>query len=429
MHGLGTNKTHSASVVLPHFIFGALSFLAVTILLVLSPDIFSGHYFHPKLLTITHIAVLGWGIMIIFGSLYQLLPVLVEASLFSETLAKITFGIFGMGIIFMAWSFWNFYVGSELLIASILILFSFVLFAINIFTTVRKSKKQSSEIDFISTSVIWLLFTGILGLLMAINFTHPFLPKSHLLFLKIHAHLGIAGWFILLIMGVASKLIPMFLLSQNLNQKKLTAAYYLVNAGLIGFIIDIYFFEGSIILPVFGVLIVSGILCFISFVFEAYKKRLRKVLDIGLKHTFAAILVLFLPIVLGLVLSFIHSPDSVFLLRVYLVYGVSIFLGFISSLILGQTFKTLPFIVWLHNYGNRAGKGNLPLPKDLYSEKLAESQFIIYLAALLTLFAGILLAIPLLIRAGALLFLIVAVLYSINIFKIIFIKPPSLKLV
>ena len=210
--------------------------------------------------------------------------------------------------------------GIQLEIASGFLLTSFILFSINIFTTVRRSKKNSNESDFISTAVIWLLFTGSLGLLMACNFTHPFLTKSHLLFLKIHAHMGIAGWFILLIMGVASKLIPMFLLSQNLNQKKLTAAYYFVNAGLIGFIVDQFFFEGSIISPLFALLIISGVLCFISFTFEAYKKRVRKILDIGLKHSFTAILVLFLPLILGGILSFIHSPDSPFLLRIYLIY-------------------------------------------------------------------------------------------------------------
>ncbi len=429
MQGGRTNKAPSVSVILPHFIFGALSFFVVALLLVLSPDIFSGHYFHPKLLTITHIAVLGWGVMIVFGSLYQLLPVLLETPLFSESLAKITFVFLASGIILIAYSFWNFYVGIQLQIASILLLFSFLLFSINIFTTVKNSKKNSTESDFISTSVIWLLITGILGLLMTFNFTHPFLTKSHLLFLKIHAHIGIAGWFILLIMGVASKLIPMFLLSQNLNQKKLSAAYYLLNAGLIGFSVDLLFFEGSVILPLFGLLIVSGILCFISFLFEAYKKRVRRILDIGLKHTFAAILVLFLPVILGVLLSFNRSPDSAFLLRIYLIYGTSIFLGFISALILGQTFKTLPFIVWLHTYGNQAGKGNAPLPKNLYSEKLAEGQFIIYLGALATLLLGIFFAIPILIRIGAILLLVTALLYNINIFKIIFIRTREPKLI
>lgn len=420
MDSLG--KSPSVSVVLPHFIFGALSFFVVTLLLLFSTDAFSGHYFHPQLLSITHLAVLGWGVMIVFGSLYQLLPVLLETPLYSENLARITFVFLASGIITIAWSFWNFYVGIQLEIASALLLLAFICFSLNIFLTVRKSKINSTSIDFISTSVIWLLLTGILGFLMAINFTNPFLPKSHLLFLKIHAHIGIAGWFILLIIGVASKLIPMFLLAQNLNQKKLSTAYYLINGGLIAFVVDMLLFEGSSLLPIYAFTIVGGISCFISYIYEAYKKRVRKILDIGLKHTFLAMIVIFLPAIIGILLSFTNSIESPFLLRVYLIYGTAIFLGFISALILGQTFKTLPFIVWLHKFGNGAKKGNAPLPKDLYSENLAKGQLIIYLVGFLLFMIGILSGLFIFIQTGSILLLITALLYNINIFKIIFFK-------
>ena len=59
-----------------------------------------------------------------------------------------------------------------------------------------------------------------------------------------------------------------------------------------------------------------------------------------------------------------------FMLRVNMLYGMSILLGFITSLILGQAYKTLPFIIWLQRYQKLVGKVKTPLPKDLYSEKI-----------------------------------------------------------
>lgn len=419
MQGLQTQKSPSLAIVLPHYLAAALFFIVLCFLMLFSSDAFIGHYFHPKLLAITHIAALGWGTMIIFGALYQLLPVILETPLYSENLAKITFLTFTSGVICLAWSFWNFYIGIQIQIAAVLLLLSFALFLVNIVFTASKSPKWIIEADFIVTSACWLLLTGLLGTLMAFNFTYPFLNKSHLLFLKIHAHMGIAGWFILLIMGVGSKLIPMFLLSHNLNTKKLNYAYYLVNLGLIFFSADLFFREGKALSPLYALAIVAGILFFMSFLYEAYKKRVRKQLDIGLKHSFMAFMFLFVPILLGIIISFNPSLNDKFLLQVYLVYGTSIFFGFISSLVLGQTFKTLPFIIWVYKNKKSAGKKKTVLPKDLYSQKLVNAQYIIYLLALPVLIVGILFSEPLIIKTGAILLLATAILYNINVFKIV----------
>lgn len=419
MQGVQIQKSPSPAVVLPHYICGALFFLVLCLLILFSSDAFSGHYFHPKLLAITHIAALGWGTMVILGALYQLLPVILDIPLYSEQLAKVTFYSFTSGVICLAYSFWNFYVGIHIQVASVLLLLSFLFLAINVVLTARRALKWNIETDFIVTSSFWLLLTGILGAIMAFNFNYPFLHKSHLLFLKIHAHMGIAGWFIMLIIGVGSKLIPMFLLAHNLNTKKLNYAYYLVNIGLLGFSVDLFFREEKAFLPLYATLIILGILFFISFIYEAYKKRVRKQLDIGLRHSFMAFIFLFLPILIGIIISFNSSVNDTFLMQVYLVYGISIFFGFISMLILGQTLKTLPFIVWLHRYGKSAGRKETLLPKNLYSEKIANSQYVVYLLALPTLIIGILLSLPVVIKTGAILLLATAVLYNINVFKII----------
>lgn len=419
MIGLSTQKAPSISVVLPHYIYGAVAFFVLTLLILLSSQSFIGHYFQPHLLTMTHIAALGWGTMIIFGALYQLLPVVLEVGLYSEKLAKITFWLFGSGIILLAYFFWNFSVGLSLQIAASVVFIAILLFVINIVQTVRKAVKWTIETDFITTAVMWLLLTAVFGILMSFNFAYPIFKESHLLYLKIHAHLGIIGWFLLLIIGVSSKLIPMFLLVDTTNQKKLHIAYYLINIGLIAFGVDLYFFQGTILIPLFAVIIVAGILFFISYMHEVFKNRSRKNLDIGLKHSLIAVIAILLPLLLGTVIGFnLHMKESI-LFPIYLVYGISIFLGFITTLILGQTFKTLPFIVWLYIFKKATGKIKVPLPKDLYSEKIAHWQLMIYLIGMLVLIAGVLSSTVLLIRLGSVLLLLTAILYNLNVFKIL----------
>jgi hypothetical protein len=107
------------------------------------------------------------------------------------------------------------------------------------------------------------------------------------------------------------------------------------------------------------------------------------------------------------------------MLQIYLVYGATIFFGFITSLILGQTFKTLPFIIWMHRYSKVAGRQKTMLPKDLYSQTLVKAQYVVYLVALPTLIVGILLSISVVIKTGGVLLLATAVLYTINVLKIV----------
>jgi len=419
MIGLSTQRAPSPSVVVPHFAFGAISFLVLAVLLLFSGEDMMGHYFNGKILAITHIATLAWATMIIFGSLYQLIPVIMEVALHSEILAKIGFYIFALGILGFVPAFWMGSFGVALLAPATFLLLAISLFTYNVLRTAFNAPKRSIQAIFIINAVFWLLLTAVFGFLITLNFTVPFLSVSHLTFLKIHAHLGLVGWFVMLIIGAAGVLIPMFLLSHQLNENRLRYALYLINAGLLLISLDWYLFQMSFLFIIFSLLIVCGIFLFILFAYEAYKKRARKNLDIGLKHTAVAILVVFLPLLLALFLSLNLNMGSDFISRMAILYGASIMLGFVSSLIFGQTYKTLPFIVWLARYQPYVGKKKTPLPKDLYSEKLLTWQYYSYLLAIVLLFLGILFGAIWVIRAGSMVLLVSAVFYNWNIFKMI----------
>lgn len=421
MQGLNTKRAPHPSVVIPHFVFGSVSFLVFAILLILSTNELTGHYFQAKILAITHVATLGWITMIIFGALYQLIPVVLEVPLYSEKLAKISFWLLAIGIIGMVQAFWVFRLDMMLVGPSGVVLLVFILFALNVLLTATKATKWSIESSLILSAVIWFVVTGIIGFLIALNFTNGFLINSHLVWLKVHANIGMSGWFFLLIIGVGAKLIPMFLLSHNLNRKKLLFSLYAVNTGLLFFFVDNAFLFLSLDF-VSILLIASGLISFMSFLYESYKKRARKKLDIGLKHTMVSIVLLILPILLAFFLSLNPDLDTQVVLRINILYGFSILIGFISSLILGQTYKTLPFIVWLSRYQQLVGKFKTPLPKDLYSEKLLNWQFWLYNIAIVLLLSGIITGIKIVLMIGSYLLLLTAVVYNLNIFKILFHK-------
>ena len=418
MNGLQTANAPSSKIVVPHFIVGGISFLVVAILLALSTPQLVGAYFDNKLIAITHIAILGWASMMVFGALYQLIPVVYETSLFSEKLSQITFWLFTISVIALSYSFWIASYTNLLIYASLLMFFSLLLFIINLHLTYRKTQKPNIQSKFINTGIYWLAATELLGTLIALNFKYNFLNDIHLHYLKIHAHLGLVGWFLLLIIGAASILIPMFMISHQLNQKKLNYAYYFINIGLLALSIDWLFLQSKIGVFIYWILIAIGIFFFLSYVYDAYKGRLRRRLDVGLKYTVISISALILPLLIAIYLLF-TGDSTPFILRLGTFYGFSIIFGVISMLIFGQTYKTLPFIVWLEHYQAYVGKYKTPLPRELYSEKIADYQFYGYLLAMILMSIGILCKQTVNIQTGSIILVIVAVLNFINILMMV----------
>jgi hypothetical protein len=134
-----------------------------------------------------------------------------------------------------------------------------------------------------------------------------------------------------------------------------------------------------------------------------------------MKGSVLAFFLLILPIALCTVL--LWEAEEKFLLQFYVAYGVSVFFGFISTLILGQVYKTLPFIVWLSL--NKTGTEKR-LPKDLYSESLAKFHIFLHLTGFLVLLPGILLNLKILFSIGSACVLVSAIIYNANIIRIMY---------
>jgi hypothetical protein len=421
LNNLQTDKAPSLQVVVPPFIFGALSFFILTILILLAGSDMLGPYFAGKMLAITHLAVLGWSTMIVLGALYQLVPVVFETALFSEKLAKVTFWSFAVSIILLVYAFWNSDFGIFLIYAASLMFSSLTLFVINILLS-KSNGKRNIQSWYVSSAVTWLLLTALLGLLMAFNFKYTFFSQIHLHYLKIHAHLGLIGWFVSLIVGISSTLIPMFLVSHQLDENKLKVAFYLINGGLALLSLDWLILGGTLLVPAYWLAISCGILFYLAFIKDAYKKRLRKGLDTGMKYTMLAILSMLVPIILSILILLISDIESSFLLNATTLYGFSIIFGLITPIILGQTYKTLPFIIWLSKYKEYVGKHKTAMPKDLYSEIVGIVQLYMYYGALGALINALIFQVSWMITVGSYALLLVAILYNVNVFKIIFHK-------
>lgn len=418
-------KTTSYKVVLPFYLYAAVAFLVATILLLLSAADITRHYFHPHTLAITHVMALGWGTMIILGASHQLVPVLIEGSLYSNKLAYTSFISAAVGIPLLTYGFYVFNMGWPAQCGGILVISAIIAYLINLAVSMAKSKHENVHAFFVFTAALWLLTTAAIGLLLVCNFTDFLLPKSSLDYLPLHAHLGIVGWFLLLITGIGSRLIPMFLISKYNNTAKLWWIYGLINGGLLAFIF-IFLYTKSRVLLIFPVLVVTvAILLFGHFCYMAYGQRIRKKVDEQMKVSLLSVIMMLLPViflVIIAVLLILSCAESVSLVTAY---GFIIFFGWITAVILGMTFKTLPFIVWNKVYQHSKGNGKTPNPKDLFSNAIFKWMSIAYISGFVIFTAGILLQNTIVLKSASVLLLLTSLLYNWNVIKLLLYKPAA----
>ena len=403
------------NLVVSHYLASAICFLVLAVMLLFASDVFTGHYFQPRLLAMTHMAALGWGTLVIFGASYQFLQFILETDLFSRKIAWASYVLFLPGLIMLVTAFWVFDPGIYMQAGSLLLLTSILLFAANIFFTVRKNKEASVHEEFIVTSCWWLAFTAVLGTLLVFNFRFAFLPEDHLHFLRLHAHMGVAGWFLLLIIGVSTKLVPMFLVSRYQNNKLLSWSYYLVNAALISFLVDTYMF-GINYKTFFSVILAAGgIGSYLFFLYKCFLTRGRSPMDIPMLNTALSFILLTLAVLILPRLIHHYLKNDPLSVKYSVLYGCMLFMGWITALILGQTFKTLSFIVRAERYGHFTGKEQTPLPVNLVKNTLLKIQSVAFFAFCLTFFTGYFFSLVVLMKAGLFCLLVTAVLYVVNV--------------
>lgn len=418
-----TAKTTDHKAVLPFYGYAALAFLAACLLLLFSAADITGHYFLPHNLAIIHMMALGWGTMVILGASHQLIPVLIEGKLYSYMLAYLSFVLAATGIPLLTYGFYVFDMGRPAQWGGILIIAAIITYGVNLAMSMVNSKRENVHAFFVFTAAAWLLATAIVGLLLVYNFTYPLLQKSSLAYLSLHAHIGIVGWFLLLITGIGSRLIPMFLISKYNDPVKLWWIYGLINGGLFAFVCIFLYTESRLLLVIPLLAITTAIVLFGIFCYRSYRQRIRKKVDEQMKVSLLSAGMMFLPllfmvlIIALLLISGVENPGLV------IAYGFIIFFGWITAIILGMTFKTLPFIVWNKVYHHLAGKGKTPNPKDLFSNVIFKWMTGAYISGFVLFSAGILLNIVWLLQTGAVLLLLTAFLYNWNVIKLLLHKP------
>jgi hypothetical protein len=369
----------SAGLPLRFILLGIASLLASVGCLLVRPDLLATYHYNQCIIAVTHLFVLGFLLSVITGAMYQMAPVVLEVTLHSERLGAWHFGLHLTAVAGLVWSFWHWQmslaIGSGALLAA-----GVGLFVYNLARTLRKRPGWDLASASFGAVLGWLTLTVLAGLYLAISKIWAFSPFHPIAAMHAHAHLGVLGAFMVLLVGVSYRLLPMFLLVELPNPRRAAFSLIALNgATLVLFVtllLDSPWKIGGALLALAGL--------------SAYGLELaallrtpgRRTLDGGLRQFFAAAGFLVPTALLGLALTWPGLPITLLTTQLETVYGFLALAGVITLAIVGMLYKILPFLVWLRTYGPHVGSRRLPALSDLYSESLQAVGLWSYLAAM-----------------------------------------------
>jgi len=244
---------------------------------------------------------------------------------------------------------------------------------------------------------LFLVATLTLGALLAWNLhSGAVLGAARFEWLAVHIHVALAGWVLMVMVGVAHRLLPMFLLSHGASERPAQLAIGMLALGSSLLIAPL----GSQGRVVGGACIALGVAAFLIQAASFYRHRRRRAVDPGMKLALGGlawlgVTVVVAPFALG---QGFAEPR---LLAAYVFLAI---VAAISTFIAGHYYKIVPFLVWYHRFGPLVGERPVPKVAELFSARVAGGTVALSTLGTSVMLAGLALASAGVVRAGAIAF-------------------------
>ncbi|GIM46417.1 hypothetical protein DNHGIG_19660 [Collibacillus ludicampi] len=314
-----------------------------------------------------HLLVLGWATMIAMGAVYQLIRVVLQKDVFSRTLGYVHYVLYTVGT---AGLLVGFAAGQAQWIAifATLAWIGIVLFVVNITLTLIQAAEWNLITLSTSCALLFLFLTGLIGLLMGLNFAFQWWPAWHERLFYTHIWMGTIGWFGLLITGFSYKMLPMFYLSHGVSNRTSYVVLFLWNAAV---------FTGAVAFltaaPIPAVRAAVGLLTLAVYAYNMHITRIRnarhkKSPGAGVLAAVYSARALAVISTVALACT-LFAPERVMDERAIVIIVWAYLWGWVALTILGYLSKIVPFLWWTHKYGPHVGKGNIPTMADLLKDR------------------------------------------------------------
>lgn len=362
--------------------FMALALLwlaAASGLLVARPGLLLLPHAGPPVIALAHAWMLGFFVTVACGAVYQLAPVALSTTLWSERLGWMHFSLHALGVPGMVFLFWNYRLGPLSFFASATAL-GVLFFAMNTLVTVARSARR----DVVTVSIVlatgWLACAVLAGLFLVANRLWALVPLDPLALLRAHAHLGLIGFFITLLQGVGFQLVPMFTMGEVKSWRLTKTGLWLSQTGLVA-LIPALIWQNRAAALVGGAAIGGGLVFSGAGLLRALAIRKKRRLDPGVAAFLCGWAGLCVAALAGVALLFSGANPVI-----YALLGI---VGGLLPCVAGMMCKVVPFLTWMRAYGPKVGRGYAPPAHSLTRPRVERLGLALQQGSVLLLLAGV----------------------------------------
>ncbi len=408
----------------PRFLLPGEHFAAGVVFLLLgmgglvwvAPQVAAGWYPSARVAAVTHLFTLGWITTSIFGALYQFLPVALGRPIRSTVLAHATFALFVPGLLgFVGGLFAG--VMPLMLAGAAAFGTGVFLFAANLGATLAVAERRDLTWWCLVAADGFLVLTVLLGLTLAGNLRWGYLGVHWWTALGVHLHLALAGWVMMVVIGVAHRLLPMFLLSHGAPERWGRVAGVMVAAG-VAVLVVFHHAPAPLSRWLPAGLLLGGMAAFLAQARAFFAHRVKPRLDPGLRLAGASLA--FMGVAAGLGLASVITGFA--LPRLSTGYVASVVLA-LTLFVAAHYYKIVPFLVWFHRFGPLVAERPVPRVAELYSARGAMAASWLLSVGAAGVVAGTLLGSGALARAAAAVAAAGGVVEAVQMWKLAWRRP------
>ena len=326
----------------------------------------------PHALIVVHSVTIGWLGLLMIGALLQFAPVMTGLSLPTDRLDAPTLAGLVAGLGLLLFGFHSIDAGSSaagptMVAASLTLGASILSIGLVLFAVLWRGRAAHAASPLVLIAIACLIATAALGSLFAVTISGVVDAGAVIEFVTnavpFHAGFGLLGWMTFAAIGVSYKLLPMFLLSDDMKRSPFIRLTGSAGMSMLTIAMFCAMFDPALGRTIFlmgGLVFQFTIVAYLVELFRTYRSRRRKTLELNTSGSLPAFA---LPAASGpmLVLALVfHAGSEIVTAAAYLFV-----FGWLSGLGLAQLLKIVPFLTWIEAFGPLLGRRPTPRLGDL----------------------------------------------------------------
>lgn len=338
----------------------------------------SSNVAEPYALIIVHSITLGWLALLMIGALLQFAPVLTGLSLPTSRLDMPSLAGLVAGIGLLLFGFRLIDAGSgaaglTMIAASVTLAASILSIGLVLFSVLWRGRAIHAASPLVLIGIACLFITAAFGTLFAITISGLVEASSVVEFVAnavpYHASFGLFGWMTFAAIGVSYKLLPMFLLSNDMNNSPLIRQTGWIGVSMLAVAAVCTTFEptiGHTVLLLGALAFQFTVATYLVELSKTYRSRRRKGLELNTFGSLPAFAFLAVSVPMFAIALLVHAGTEVVTAITYLFV-----FGWLTGLGLAQLLKIVPFLTWIEAFGPLLGRRPTPRLGDLIKGRRA----------------------------------------------------------